>query len=57
MTSVVTLKKIKLTGIQYGGLQFQFRHKTKLNGNKYGELKYQLRHWTEPRPKGHSIEQ
>ena len=26
--SLLTLKKIKLTGIQYGALQFQFRHKT-----------------------------
>ena len=31
-------EKDKLTGIQYGGLQFQSGTR-QLNGNKYGELK------------------
>ena len=39
---LLTLEKIKLTGIQYGGLQFQFRHdKININYNQSGVLQYQ----------------
>ena len=38
MISVMTVDKVKLTGIMYGGVQFQSDTR-QLNGNKYGELK------------------